>query len=148
MRPYIIIPNTGHRYPRDAEAASPTIKKVPPFIGGTECIGVPKRSRTSGLLLRRQSLYPTELLGHINNIIILPYFFPDCNTCKYILLFLQKMLTGINSRQSQGLLRRRPPLQVVSFSKIVHRTVLKFTSCRAPYGMWDAVQHPARAVRP
>lgn len=29
--------------------------------------GVPKRSRTSGLLLRRQSLYPTELLGHLFN---------------------------------------------------------------------------------
>ena len=42
------------------------------------CAGVPKRSRTSGLLLRRQSLYPTELLGH--NIIILSYFSEKCNT--------------------------------------------------------------------
>lgn len=33
--------------------------------------GVPKRSRTSGLLLRRQSLYPTELLGQRNYYITL-----------------------------------------------------------------------------
>ncbi len=41
------------------------------------CAGVPKRSRTSGLLLRRQSLYPTELLGHITSY-ILPHISPHC----------------------------------------------------------------------
>ncbi len=46
---------------------------------------VPKRSRTSGLLLRRQSLYPTELLGH--NIYILSYYYTNCKYFGNILLF-------------------------------------------------------------
>ena len=48
--------------------------------------GVPKRSRTSGLLLRRQSLYPTELLGHIT-IYILPQISAHCKPRGIILLF-------------------------------------------------------------
>ena len=49
-----------------------------PTVGLSGAVGVPKRSRTSGLLLRRQSLYPTELLGH--NIYILPYYSPYCKS--------------------------------------------------------------------
>ena len=47
-----------------------SVKNEPQAVSAVFSAGVPKRSRTSGLLLRRQSLYPTELLGH--NIYILP----------------------------------------------------------------------------
>lgn len=55
----------------------------------TSC-GTHERIRTSGLLLRRQSLYPTELLGHnLSN--ILTHFSAHCKCKNIILLFYKKI---------------------------------------------------------
>ena len=62
------IRGSNPRHPEPQSGALPT-ELIPPYTFQSFCFdaGAPGGTRTPGLLLRRQLLYPAELLAHVNS---------------------------------------------------------------------------------